>query len=425
MLVVSTPPGCDPERRYALDVVLGEFLGLPYRHEVEARDDVRFALEGRELVCRDAFGATPGEPLARWRASADLPEARLVAPDLPVLFGRAPYWRPGRLGVDVFATAYFLLARVEETVAAERDAHGRFPFSASLAAREGFVRRPVVDEHVEVLWAALARTWPGLERKRRAFRLRLTHDVDFPLSPHQSAAAGLLSAAADVAVRREPALAVRRVRRLAGGGPERDPFNTFDLLMDLSEARGLESAFYVIADGTYPLGGWVGGLLGRIHERGHELGWHGGYESFRDPARTRRELEALRSASPGEIRGGRQHYLRWENPTTWRNWAAVGLAYDSTLGFPEAPGFRSGTCHEHPVFDVVARRPLPLRERPLVAMEASAFDYLGLGEEETLTSFSELKELCRRFDGDFVLLWHNDRLVTQRDRRLYEAVLDA
>jgi hypothetical protein len=37
--------------------------------------------------------------------------------------------------------------------------------------------------------------------------------------------------------------------------------------------------------------------------------------------------------------GGRQHFLRWATPDTWRDWEAAGLSHDSTLAYSEAvPG---------------------------------------------------------------------------------------
>lgn len=43
--------------------------------------------------------------------------------------------------------------------------HDRFPATASLAYRAGFLDRPQIDEYLEILWAAMRRLWPGLQRK--------------------------------------------------------------------------------------------------------------------------------------------------------------------------------------------------------------------------------------------------------------------
>jgi hypothetical protein len=143
----------------------------------------------------------------------------------------------------------------------------------------------------------------------------------------------------------------------------------------------------------------------------------------------RRERDALADTCR-ELRiaqapvGGRQHFLRWENPTTWQAWSDAGLEYDSTLHFPDAAGFRSGACFEHSVFNLTARRTLPLRERPLVVMDASLLQYEALGYEAGAERALALRATCKRFGGDFTVLWHNNRLQSRRDRELYETLLD-
>ena len=169
-----------------------------------------------------------------------------------------------------------------------------------------------------------------------------------------------------------------------------------------------------------------------IDGRGHELGLHTSFNTYRNEVQTEKEAEILRRAMERggigqEIAGGRQHYLRWSAPQTFRNWDAAGMVYDSTLGYADRVGFRCGTCWEYGVYDVAARRALGLRERPLVAMECSVIDerYMGLGAgDEALAVFLGLKDRCRVYGGDFTLLWHNSRLVDDDERRLYCAVLD-
>ena len=454
MLDVVTPPGLDAERDWLLDVVLAERLGLPYRRRSEVRDDVRVSLADDpdggfvsvpDLVLGRAEGGStgaprPSEPLPRWDAGADLPEARLVEPLLPVLYGAPGLVEEGggiTIGADLLGGVFFLLARLEELDPAERDAHGRFPATASIAAREAFLDRPLADEYVELLEAALRRVLPRLPVRERVFAVVPSHDVDVPLCRASSPLHALRYAGIDLLRRRDPALAARRLLAHATGDPARDVCNTFDFLMDAHEERGLRGAFYFIAGGTsrhdadYTLDDpWLRLLLRRIHERGHEIGLHPSYETGDRPEAIAGEATELRRACADEglelgAVGGRQHFLRFAVPATWRAWDDAGLAYDSTLGFADRPGFRCGTCFEYPVFDASAGRRLALRERPLVAMEASLLQYLGLSDHETAARLAELKRRCRVVGGSFTLLWHNDRLQSRSRRRLYLGALDA
>ena len=70
---------------------------------------------------------------------------------------------------------------------------------------------------------------------------------------------------------------------------------------------------------------------------------------------------------------------------------------------------------------------LRMRERPLMVMDVSLLnpDYMGLDYEQAWHQASRLLETCRRHQGDFVLLWHNNNLASARDRALYLRLLGA
>lgn len=462
MLKVSTPPGYEPERRYILEVVLSDFLGQPFTMEKTDRADVSITVEERKrLTIADALFATPSEqwltpaplpakPLRWWDVARSPAREALGEARVPVLYGH-PLANGAfvnatedavSLGLDVFGSAFFMLARYEEVARPARGRHGRFPASASLAGREGFLERPIVNEYVEVLWWALRRLWPRLKRPQRQYEVHLSHDVDEPLSVAFRPARGVLRHAASDLVRRgDVRTAARRLRALVQtrrGHLDGDPANTFDYIMTQSERRGLTSAFYVIADRTTEEDGaysihhpWIRKLLRRIHAREHEIGLHGSYAAYDNPAQLGREFGILRRVAEEEgiaqgAWGGRQHYLRWATPRTPAAWACAGLDYDSTLGFADRIGFRAGVCYPYPFFDAVRRERLGLVERPLLAMERTLVDvrYMGAAWEAVAEQLQALKRRVARVQGAFTLLWHNSLLVTPRQKAAYEETLD-
>jgi hypothetical protein len=386
--------------------------------------------------------AMPEEPLSDWRPRDKRFLACLCEPALPVIFGSAS--QDVDLPVDIFGSAFWMLARIEELASPVADAHDRFPGSAALAVRADFVERPLVDEYIALLRTCLALRFPGLSMRETQFRLLLSHDVDSPsefgvglLLPWLR---GVLRQALGTGDRRALALALRRVWH---GVPEiepEDPHNTFAYLMDQSERRGLRSAFYFFGGRTdwrrdagylvsHPA---MGALMRQVHERGHELGLHPSYGTYLSPQALAREASVLRDrcAELGIQQkewGGRMHFLRWRWPETAVAWVQAGLAYDSTLGFADRAGFRCGTSREYLAFDPLQRSVLPLRIRPLVAMECSVISarYMGLGYgQSAVDTFFRLKERCRAYGGNFSLLWHNSHFTQPEDREVYESVLD-
>ncbi|MDO9384673.1 MAG: polysaccharide deacetylase family protein [Hyphomicrobiaceae bacterium] len=462
MLIIEMPAGRHAERDYVLGTLLGEFLGLRWRRVVSDALQTRIALEGsdRRLILPDILLAIendlwltprsmPARPLDSWDAGAALPEAVLVSPNLPVIYGdaRIKFALSGteiRLPIDIFGSAFFMLTRYEEVASPVEDLHGRFPGSESLAHREGFLRRPIVNEYVEVLWSAMKRLWPSLKRKVRQATSFVTCDVDEPyLASSRSFKTLLRQAGGDVLKRRNLVSASRRALGYAGarlGTYRWDPANTFDWMMDVNERAGNAMAFYFIADKTVPgLDGsaeiqdpFVLSLMGRIHERGHEIGLHGSYETYLDEGQLQRELGLLRSAmtraavEQADI-GTRQHFLRWRTPITARALNNTGLTYDTTLGYADSPGFRCGTCYSFHLFDLATSETLTLQERPLIAMESSVISdqYQGLGYgQKAKQLLNDLKYRSLKFNGEFVLLWHNSHFLTAEDHKLYLGSLE-
>lgn len=468
MLWVRAPDTYRVERKYAFDVILSEWLGFDYELHWWNEPRVSICLPadraGLQLTGPDVlFSARaqdwltersmPALPLVEIHAEPDRPRdanERETSPlRIPVLYGEVGDGRGAwlstpdglHLTIDVFGSVFFLLTRYEELVRGDRDQHGRFPAASSLAMSGGYMERPLADEYVDILWSGMHRLWPTISRRHAEYRLRLTHDVDQPWSiVGQRARTVVHDLARDVLSRRDPKLLLRRARTIAlsrSGCVDGDPFNTFDFLMETSERYGIASVFNVMAvdrptsfDGRYRLGDpQATALLRRIRERGHEVGLHASYASHASVSLLQNEFAALRTAC-GAIGleqgawGVRHHYLRFDAPLTWRCQAAAKLDYDSTLGYADAVGFRAGTCREFHVFDLLSRRPLNLRERPLLAMDATLSEYLGLRPPETIDRIRAIVSQCRRHRGDAVLLFHNNRLTGDRQRGAYREMVN-
>lgn len=453
-VLVTCPDNRHAERLWITSVVLGEFLGLDHEVRFDDRAEVRISAEDKALRMPDVFfsgadghwlapASLPAEPLQQWAVGENLPRARLARPCVPVLYGAPGFALHGTTAIlhaDIFGCAFFMLSRYEEAASPERDRHGRFPAAASLACREGFLARPLVDEYVEILWAAMLRLWPRLQRRQRQPAIRVTCDVDQPYHASISSVGRLLRRTVAEAVRKgRVADALRPVRNYIAalrGDLRHDPYYyTVDWMMDVNEKAGNAVAFYFIPettgamDGCYSLGEpAVRDMMRRIAGRGHEIGIHPGYHSYQSrdilqsgKMRLQRAMGMERIRQ--EVMGGRQHFLRWSTHTP-AAWDAAGLEYDSTLGYADHAGFRCGTCHEYPMFDLHQRRALRVRQRPLVCMECSVTSYMGLGwTESALARMKEFKELAFRFDGVFTLLWHNSSFEDGAAKEMYCSII--
>ena len=315
--------------------------------------------------------------------------------------------------VDIVAGAFFMLSRYEETIVQSVDRFGRFPAESSLAWQEGLMEVPIVNQYAAKLLGMLHSA--GYEGEGRTWwhgapwAIALTHDIDtlhhFPMSPLDIARFAL--------------------GRVPDGTPGvrdllRDYWHTrtgrkkdeYDCLLDMAAwetAHGVHAAYYFLGDdrgfhgADYAVDtGAMAMTMDALADMGHEVGFHAGIDAYDDVPRFHRELSRVRRSAPS-ILGGRQHYLRWRTPATWRLWEQEGLSYDATLGYSRVAGFRCGTCLPFHPFDAEAGREMDLWEWPLMFMDTT---YL-MTWPEGMEVLRRLEGQCRMYGGVLVLLWHN------------------
>lgn len=458
---VTVPDNFFAERQYIADVILKEFLGLDYDIEQVADaktvkisnnentkeiifPDVFFSMDESDWLKERSF---PKEPLKTLAASFFPGNPMLCSNSVPIIYGSGDEVSVLKesiyLPVDIFGSAFFMLTRYEEVVRKDRDTHNRFPASASLAFREKFLNRPIINEYVEILWASIKTLWTEIKRKERKFEMVLSHDVDRPFKYLNMSPITLLKIAVADLIRRKSVKkaheSVKSYLAVKMGEIDRDTFNTFDFIMDLSEKTGLKSCFYFISDHSdnkincdYSINDpEIIGLMKKIHSRGHEIGLHPGYDTFDDPEKLKNEFVKLQNvcAENGIIQdkwGSRQHYLRFSVPHTWRYLSEAGINYDSSVGFADHVGFRSGICYDYPVYDVIQRKPLDIIEKPLIVMEKTVIDgsYMNMGLTiNTQNAIIGIKKSIEMFRGTFSLLWHNNRLSEIDEKELYINIL--
>ncbi len=368
---------------------------------------------------------------------------------LPVIFGELKVKiSKDRIDCDfdIFGTIFFFLTRYEEAVSTVGlDGHGRYSASESIAYKLGFLERPIADEYIGLLTSFMLKLWPTLTLKKVQNQTFVTCDVDWPFDPNsQSFKATLRSSFGDIVKRKNVFLAINRWIHLISNKlnvPYSDRARSkVSWIMDVNEEVGNKVAFYFITECTDKKydsafdfdSSKIRKLLNEIHSRGHEIGLHPGYNCFTRPDLFKKSANTLKRVLEEEgiyqpVLGGRMHYLRWDAKTTPKLWDDNGFDYDSTLSFADKSGFRCGTCHPFPMYDLLNRKPLKVIQRPLINMESTiiAPRYEGLGYSKlTLERFNYFKNIVKDNNGEYVLLWHNTHFENELDESIYSNIID-
>jgi hypothetical protein len=220
-------------------------------------------------------------------------------------------------------------------------------------------------------------------------------------------------------------------------GKVKDPYDTFDYLMDKSESKRIKSRFYFMSGGItkYDNNYKIDEkrcieLIKEIKRRGHIIGFHGSYSSYNNPQQWGKEKELLERVCQSEVNEGRQHFLRFEVPTTWQIWEDNNMQIDSTCGYADREGFRCGTGDEFSTFNILTRKRLRLKERPLIIMDTTLknSNYLGLSQKEVIKIFDYYFKITRKYKSKLTLLRHNSSFDNEdgwpRWKDVYKIMID-
>jgi len=445
MIKIIIPKNNIKERIYILDVLFNEFLGLEYEFVPTDVQNYHMALpNGKQLIIEDHFfNKFPKDK--EYLSIQNLPENTsfksnkfALEDDVVILFGNDKLEvSENRIicGPDIFASAFFMLSRWEEYVNKSRDLHDRFPAKESVAYKNGFLDRPIVNEYVELLWNMLYSLDSSIERKERVYTLVLTHDVDI-IQKYSKLYSGTKEIGVNIFKHLNLPMSLKLTLQKIKSHfhYNYDPFNTFDYLMDLSESAGLQSHFFFQImgetqhDNKYDRNTkHLLKIIENINSRGHAIGIHPSYNTYNSKKLWKEELNYLQELVDSEITFGRQHFLRFDVPTTWQIWEDMGMGWESTMSYVAKEGFRCGVCYEFPVYNILTRKKLSLTEIPLIVMDGSFVTYQpDVSPDEMNNKINQLMDTVKKYNGEFVFLWHNSSFgysVWENYKNVYENIL--
>ena len=320
------------------------------------------------------------------------------------------------VNADLLSVSFALLSRYEETCVDKRDKYGRFAYRDSLVEKYNLIDIPVVDEYAMLLRKFVCDNFPAVSISPRKPKFIPTHDIDF-LFRFPNFGKAVKTIAGDLFKRKSLRMSCKSLAAYMKSLCDfrRDPYvSAVYKLLKVSVENKIDSEFYFKAlrnkdfDSTYNiLSQKSRECIKDLQSQGVNVGLHGGLYSFADKFIFTMEKNRLEMVCGHGVASVRQHFLRFDARKTPQIWQECGIRSDSTLGFPEHEGFRCGTCHPYPLYDIENDCALEVVEHPLVAMDTTLFQYRELTKEEAFASICRLYERCKAVEGDFVMLWHN------------------
>jgi len=151
-------------------------------------------------------------------------------------------------------------------------------------------------------------------------------------------------------------------------------------------------------------------LIADLSAEGVEVAVHG-VDAWQSSARGERERNIIGSLAGERPAGIRMHWLYFSERSP-QLLEEAGFTYDSTLGYNDNVGFRSGTTQ---VFRLPGTS--QLLELPLTVMDSALFypSRMGLSESDALAACTDLVATMTAHGGAFTINWHTRSLGPERN----------
>ena len=341
------------------------------------------------------------------------------------------YDKNSALPFDVFSAIFYLVSRYEEYQPYVPDKHGRFTAHLSMSAELNMLDKPMVNIWSIMVKKIILAKYAGFHFPNRNYRFKPTYDIDSAYAYSQKglvrSVGGYLKSVNDFSWNDF----VQRSRVLFSGF--KDPFDTFDLQIEYQRKYNLKPIYFFLF-------GHYGQFDKNINTRNRifrflikkmgdyaQIGVHPSYYTNEHPELLHEEIKKLESIVSKDITQSRQHFLRLNLPSTYRNLIEENITDDYSMGYAALPGFRAGICSPFNFYDLDIEVETKLRVHPFMVMDGTLKDYMNFTPTDAVEQIKRLIDEVRKVEGTFTSLWHNESLSDEKRwkgwRKVYEELL--
>lgn len=326
------------------------------------------------------------------------------------------------LNYDVFWNAFVFLSRLEE-FQTEYSGKKIYSYSFNHPRREkSTFEIPIVNYLFNNLEGLIKKNFPELEFGRKQHpNIELSHDVDYIKKTWQlrikQTVFNFFNILRSIKKPSHTAKLAKKSLFFLFYSPS---YWCFDYWRNIEKKFNKRSIFYIyvksaksnfknwLIDPSYEIKGNsnLQLKLKQLLDEGYEIGLHGSFGSATEESLLLKEKELLEEILGVNVTKIRQHWLKYEEKITpyLHN---LHFKYDSSLGWNDRMGFRSGCASRYRPFDHEAKRPFNFMATPQVIMDSHIFDYgQNRVDSQKQKAFSILNEI-NKIKSPFVSFsWH-------------------
>lgn len=318
---------------------------------------------------------------------------------------------------DIFAASFYLLSRYEEYLPHKKDIYGRYAHENSMAFKEGFLDKPLINIWLQDFMMALKKKFPAFSVKHSAFTFLPTYDIDEAYSyKHKSWQRSAGAAIKDLFNGKLKKFAFRR--KVLNNKID-DPFDSYDWIDNLHRQHKQKACYFFHVAGRtgkydrniLPTKTAMQNLI-RHHAEKYTVGVHPSWQSGDDASLIKKEKDTIENITKTKVISSRQHFIRFTLPKTFRQLIDAGIKEDFSMGYGSINGFRASVALPFYWYDLEKEQTTPLLLYPFCYMEANSFYEQKFTPEEALKEMRHYYSEVKKVNGTLITIWHNTFLGT-------------
>lgn len=410
---------------YTLDVIFKHVLFIDYnlvtkKEFLKDSNDVKinYSIESLE----DSIQVTPHQILSETDLQEYSPEVCYFK-DIPYIFNTAS---DNSINYDLFASIFYMVSRYEEYFKTDLDPHERFRAENSLAFKNNFLEKPIVNIWIKELKTLIETKYPDYKFPKKEYQYINSIDIDLAYS-YKGKSKGLLVSSF--------------IKNLLQGNTDElknklafftkkieDPYDTYAVFKNINEKYKKANLFFIqignygkFDKNLHHKSPKFQNLIKELHQE-NEIGLHPSYASNKNPQLIGVEKKRLEHILGEKIIKSRQHFLKLHFPETYENLIHEGIEHDYTMGYASKIGFRAGICHPFPFFNLKTNEQRNLMLHPFQIMDGTLNGYMQLTPDQALEKSKKIINNVKAVEGTFVSLWHNSSLSEQNEWKNWKRV---
>ena len=328
------------------------------------------------------------------------------------------------LPFDIFAASFFLLSRYEEYLPHVKDDLGRFPASESVGYQEGFLQSPVVDIWAYKFKEVLQERFPEIALEKREFNSRaiiaVEHVFNFQNKGFLRSLAGMHL---DI-IKLQFNKVIDRIQVLLR--IKKDPINIFEDLIGFIKEHKVSLLFmfqlsdFSIYDRNINYNRNPYRSIIKYVGDYAKVGLIPGYFAYEDFKTLRKEKLRMENTVHTPLERVINVKYNLNIPEFYTFLTELEIPQDYSMGYPEASGFRAGTCSPFLFYDINTESTLALKIHPYV-FNSNIVEHNDF--EKITSEVAKMLEEVKKVGGSFKAVFKNQDFSEYSEHQNYYSLL--